>query len=94
MNRQIQMVIEYDLAKFHDTPLFYDFGEAERHLVDSFNDLEPGSMVRLKVHSYVPFRDYLKFMLRPDIILQIIADDPHVAREWRQVFEPEEALEI
>lgn len=87
------MVIEYDLARFHDTPRFYDFGEAERYLTASFERLEAGSMVRLNVHGYYPFKDYLKFTVRPDIILQIIANDPDVAREWRRVFEPEEVLE-
>lgn len=85
----IQTVIEYDLAKFHDRPRMYNFYEAERQLQDSFARLEPGSMVRLQVHGYSPFKDYLKFTMRPDIILQIIANDPDVAREWRNVFEPQ-----
>jgi len=90
---KIQMVIEFDLARFHESPRQYDFSEAERHLIASFERLEPGSMVRLHVHGYYPFKEYLKFTMRPDIILQIIANDPDVAREWRQVFEPEEVLE-
>jgi hypothetical protein len=89
----IQTVIEFDLAKFHDTPRYYNFAEAERQLMESFARLEAGSMVRLQVHGYSPFKDYLGFTMRPDIILQIIANDPDVAREWRRVFEPEEILE-
>jgi hypothetical protein len=88
----IQTVIEYDLAKFHDTPKYYNFYEAERQLMDSFAGLEAGSMVRLRVHGYSPFKDYLGFTMRPDIILQIIANDPAVAREWRNVFEPPEEI--
>lgn len=89
----VQTVIEYDLAKFHDSPRYYNFDEAQRQLAGSFDRLEPGSMVRLHVHGYSPFKDYLSFTMRPDIILQIIANDPDVAKEWRRVFEPEEILE-
>lgn len=88
----LQTVIEYDLAKFHDTSLYYNFHEAERYLRESFAGLEPGSMVRLRVHGYMPFRDYLGFAMRPDIILQIVANDPAVASEWRNVFEPSEEI--
>lgn len=89
---RIQVVIEYDLANFHVTPRYCNFYEAERQLMDSFAALEAGSMVRLCVHSYSPARDYLGFTMRPDIWLQIIADDPAVAREWRNVFEPSEEI--
>jgi hypothetical protein len=89
----IQTVIEYDLARFQNGPRTYNFYEAERQLLESFARLDPGSMVRLHVHGYSPFKDYLKFTMRPDIILQIIANDPDIAKEWRQVFEPEEILE-
>lgn len=89
----IQTVIEYDLAKWHESPRNYNFYEAERQLLDSFARLESGSMVRLHVHGYSPFKDYLRFTMRTDIILQIIANDPDVAREWRRIFEPEEILE-
>lgn len=90
---RIQMVIEYDLAEFHVNSRYCNLSEAERQLVESFARLESGSMVRLRVHGYSPFRHCLPFTLRSDIILQIIANDPDVAEEWRRVFEPEEILD-
>lgn len=85
---RVQIIVEYDLAKFHDTSRYYNFHEAERNLREWFAGLEPGSWVRLRVHGYMPFKDYLGFAMRPDIRLQIVANDPAVAREWRNVFEP------
>lgn len=85
---RIQVVIEYDLAEFDVRSQTCNFYEAERHLMDSFAAIEAGSMVRLRVHGYRPSRDYLGFTMREDIWLQIIADDPAVAREWRNVYEP------
>lgn len=88
----IRTVVEYDLAKFHVGSRYYNFYEAERHLMDLFARLEAGCMVWLHVHSYSPARDYLGFTLRPDIWLQVIADDPDVAKEWWNVFKAQEDI--
>ena len=88
----IQTVIEYDLERFGTGPGRYDFTAAERQLSWQFAELEPGAMVRLKVHDYMPFPGYTHCQ-RNDIILQIISTDASVAKAWRQVFEPEATLD-
>lgn len=88
----LQTVIEYDLDDFVTDKGEHDFGEAHRHLSHKFAELEPGSMVRLKVHKHMPLPGYIP-CARADIHLQIISTEPAVAKAWRQMLEPEAPLD-
>lgn len=90
--QMLQTVIEYDLDDFITDRDEYDFGEAHRQLSPKFAELEPGSMVRLKVHKHKPIRGYIPCE-RTDIFLQIISSDADVAKAWRQMLEPEAPIE-
>ena len=89
----LQTVIEYDLDDFVTDRGEHDFAEAQRQLSPKFAELDPGSMVRLKVHRHRPMHGYMPCE-RTDIFLQIIAGDADVAKEWRQMLlEPEAPIE-
>ena len=88
----LQTVIEYDLDEFLTDKGEHDFGEAHRHLSCRFSELEPGSMVRLRVHRHMPLPGYIP-CARADILLQIISTDAAVAKAWRQMLEPEAPIE-
>lgn len=90
--QMLQTVIEYDLDDFVTDRGEHDFGEAHRHLSPKFAELDPGSMVRLRVHKHMPLPGYIP-CAREDIFLQIVSSDPDVAKAWRQVLEPEASID-
>lgn len=89
----LQIVIEYDLDDFVTERGEHDYAEARRQLSPKFEELAPGTMVRLRVHGHRPLPGHIPCE-RTDIFLQIISSDADVAKEWRQMLlEPEAPIE-
>lgn len=90
----VQAVIEYDLRDFASGPgrLGYDAAEAVRQLNAQMEQIDPGTMVRLKVGKYKPLRGHIPIR-RSDIVLQIVSGDAEAFKAWHEVFEPEAILD-